>query len=336
MTRARADIRAYIGKFGIFQLFLTLNPGPSHAPVFQVFFGDRSITLDTKNPSLPTSKARASRVADDPVAASDYFHFHINAVFQYLLGWDIRKGKSTLEGGIFGRLSAFYLVKEHSMRGQLHCHSLIWLEGGMNPSVLRAKMQSDEEFQERYLRFFDELLMHGYPSSDGNQEGPPQPTGRKPRQERPPHPSDPDYSDQFDVDHSLLAHEVQRHRCTFTCFKGGRKSCRFLFPHEVVPLSSFDSETNSIHLRVQHPLINWHSPALLVATRHNHDLKAVQSGKSGAAAASYITSYTTKSEETPANQISMINTVYERLGSATTSIADTRSLLCKCVMQFGR
>ncbi|KAE8250215.1 hypothetical protein A4X13_0g4891 [Tilletia indica] len=335
MTRARADIRAYIGKFGIFQLFLTLNPGPSHSPVFQIFFGDQSVTLDTRSPTLPTSKARAARVADDPVAASDYFHFHINAVFQYLLGWDIRKRKSTPKGGLFGHVAAFYLVKEHSMRGQLHCHSLIWLKGGVNPATLRARMHDDEEFRDRYLQFFDSLLMHGYPDSDVQQEGP-QPTHRKPRQERPPHPTDADYVEQFNGDHSLLAHEVQRHRCTFTCFKGGRDSCRFLFPHEVVNESSFDPETNSINLRVQHPLINWHNPALLVATRHNHDLKAVQSGKSGAAAASYITSYTTKSEETPANQISMINTVYERLAKTTDTAPDTRSLLSKCVMQFGR
>ncbi|KAE8248570.1 hypothetical protein A4X13_0g5554, partial [Tilletia indica] len=335
MTRARADIRAYVGKFGIFQLFLTLNPGPSHSPVFQILFGDRTITLDTKDPKLPSSKARAARVADDPVAASDYFHFHVNAVFQYLLGWDIRKKKSTIDGGLFGRLSAFYLVKEHSMRGQLHCHCLIWLEGGMNPSALRARMQTDEEFRQRYLQFFDDLLTHGYPSTDGTQQEPSS-TKRKPRQERPPFPSESDYAEQFTQDHSLLAHEVQRHRCTFTCFKGGRDSCRFLFPHEVVEHSTFDPDSNSIQLRVQHPLINWHNPTLLVATRHNHDLKAVQSGKSGAAAASYITSYTTKSEETPANQISMINTVYERLAATTESVTDTRTLLSKCVMQFGR
>ncbi|KAE8238159.1 hypothetical protein A4X06_0g8967, partial [Tilletia controversa] len=33
MIRARADIRAYVGHHGIFHLFLTLNPGPSHSPV---------------------------------------------------------------------------------------------------------------------------------------------------------------------------------------------------------------------------------------------------------------------------------------------------------------
>ncbi|KAE8220701.1 hypothetical protein CF319_g5812 [Tilletia indica] len=336
MNRARADIKAYVGRYGIFQLFLTLNPGPTHSPVFQIFFGDRSVTLETQAPQLPSSKERGARVADDPVAASDYFHFHISAIFQFLLGWDIRKGQSSTQGGLFGRLAAFYLVKEHSMRGQLHCHCLIWLEGGLNPASLRSQMRSDSEFKDRYLAFFDDLLMHGYPSTGNDEQAPPAPTTRKPRQERPVRPSADTYDADFREDHHLLAQEVQLHRCTFTCFKGGRESCRFLFPHELQETSTFDEETNSIALRVQHPLVNWHNPHLLVATRHNHDLKAVQSGKSGSAAASYITSYTTKSEETPANQISMINTVYDRMADQGMDSSDPRSVLSRCVMQFGR
>ncbi|KAE8217541.1 hypothetical protein CF319_g8392 [Tilletia indica] len=93
----------------------------------------------------------------------------------------------------------------------------------------------------------------------------------------------------------------------------GRTSCRFIYPHDLNPRSHYDLDTNSINLRIRDPLINWHNPSLLVATRHNHDLKSVQSGRSGVAAASYITSYATKSEETPANQISMIKTVLERM-----------------------
>ncbi|KAE8229295.1 hypothetical protein CF326_g5740 [Tilletia indica] len=69
MIRARADIRGYIGHHGIFQLFLTLNPGPTHSPVFHIFFGDRTIRLDTQAPTMPSAKTRAIRVADDPVAA---------------------------------------------------------------------------------------------------------------------------------------------------------------------------------------------------------------------------------------------------------------------------
>ncbi|KAE8221158.1 hypothetical protein CF319_g5436 [Tilletia indica] len=398
MDLARADIRAMIGHFGIFQLFLTINPTATHSPIFHIFYGDDSVKLDTRAPLLPKANARAIRVADDPVAGSDFFHFHVYAIFQFLFGWDIRRNESTAQGGILGRIAGFFTVKEHNMRGQLHCHSVIWLAGGMNPADLRAKMKTDQEFCDRYLRFFDDIISHGHlpqPSPSGptvptttttatsintdtdivKQAEPPSgrssstfpsaaataanlPTSlsdqspdapivaekmpessdsaRHPRQERPIPPADPAYKDVFKSDHGLLAEEVQVHQHTFTCYKGGRESCRFFFPHELNERSTFDAETNSINLRIQHPLINWHNPLLLVATRHNHDLKAVQSGKSGSAAASYITSYTTKSDETPANQISMINTVYERLANNQEHDVNAHGLLTRCVMQFGR
>ncbi|KAE8216956.1 hypothetical protein CF319_g8839, partial [Tilletia indica] len=65
-------------------------------------------------------------------------------------------------------------------------------------------------------------------------------------------------------------------------------------------------------------------------------VKAIQSGKSGVAATSYITSYATKSDETPANQVSMIQTYYERMASLEQDTSRAETLLAKCVMQFGR
>ncbi|CAD6981164.1 unnamed protein product, partial [Tilletia controversa] len=158
MNRARADIRSYVGEHGIFQLFLTLNPRPEHAPSFQIFFGDTTVELNLRAPQMPPRSTRAIRVADDPVAAADYFHFQVAAIFQYLFGWDIRSKASTPEGGILGRLSAFFFAKEHTMRGQLHGHALLWLEGGLNPGDLRRKLHQDEEFQSRYLAFMDDII----------------------------------------------------------------------------------------------------------------------------------------------------------------------------------
>ncbi|KAE8216207.1 hypothetical protein CF319_g8945, partial [Tilletia indica] len=389
MNLARAEIRSYIAEFGIFQLFLTLNPNPLHSPVFQIFYGDGSVKLDIPIPVLPSAHERAARVADDPVSASDYFHFHVQAVFQYLLGWDLTAKRSTPEGGLFGHLAAFYMVKEHTMRGQLHGHILIWLQGGLNPQRLRDRLKADNEFQTRYLRFMDTVIQHHLPDevvdltpdsineqdrqrprtttnttpgcvepadpngsaatrnasttvnpntstahqSRGQAGGP---TSRKPRQERPPDPSAPDFDATFIQDHRLLGEEVQRHSHTSTCFKGGRTSCRFLFPHDLCPATHYDEDTNSVSLQVKDPTVNWHNPALLVATRHNHDLKSVQSGRSGVAAASYITSYSTKSEETPFNQVSMIQTVFERMALYGETTDATKTLMTKCVMQFGR
>ncbi|KAE8193416.1 hypothetical protein CF335_g5594 [Tilletia laevis] len=334
MNRARADIRSYVGKFGIFQLFMTLNPSPLHSPIFQIFYGDTSVTLDTSTPTLPSASERAKRVADDPVSASDFFHFHLASVFNFLFGWDVRKSKSTPEGGLLGPLSAFFVVKEHTMRGQLHGHILIWLEGGLNPSDLRQRMRDQVEFRERYLAFMYDIISHELPNpsqfcSDDHKH-------RHPRQELCPDPSTPDYMRLFEVDHKLLGEAVQRHRCQPTCHKGGQAGCRFLFPHDLNKAPFFDVESSSIMPRVNDATVNWHNPSLLVATRHNHDLKSVQSGKSGMAAASYITTYATKSEETPANQVQMIKTVSERLDALGEETDNVQRMLSKCVMQFGR
>ncbi|KAE8219159.1 hypothetical protein CF319_g7097 [Tilletia indica] len=337
MNLARAEIRSYIGEHGIFQLFLTLNPSPLHSPVFQVFFGDTGVNLNIPVPMDISSHERSLRVADDPVAASDYFHFHVHAVFKYLFDWDFKAKQSTPKGGLLGQLAAFYMVKEHTMRGQLHGHILIWLQGGLNPKQLRQKLREDVSFQERYLQFLDSTIQHHLPdeatvSSPGSNSD----ATRKPRQERPPDPASEHFAQTFLTDHRLLGEEVQRHKCTSTCFKGGRTSCRFFFPHDLCPNTHFEAVTNSVMLKIQDPTINWHNPALLVATRHNHDLKSVQSGKSGVAAASYITSYTTKSDETPLNQVSMIQTVFERMATYAEETPATKALLTKCGMQFGR
>ncbi|KAE8238053.1 hypothetical protein A4X13_0g8535, partial [Tilletia indica] len=336
MNLARAEIRSYIGEHGIFQLFLTLNPSPLHSPVFQVFFGDTGINLNIPVPMDLSAHERSVRVADDPVAASDYFHFHVHAVFKYLFGWDFTLKQSTPQGGLLGQLAAFYMVKEHTMRGQLHGHILIWLKGGLNPDRLREKLRADTAFQERYMRFMDSLIQHHLPDAGTPPSTVRNDTTRKPRQERPPDPSSEDFAQTFDTDHRLLGEEVQRHKCTSTCFKGGRQSCRFLFPHDLCSTTHFEADSNAIMLQVKDATINWHNPALLVATRHNHDLKSVQSGKSGVAAASYITSYATKSDETPLNQVSMIQTVFERMATYAEDTSATKTLLTKCVMQFGR
>jgi hypothetical protein len=64
---------------------------------------------------------------------------------------------------------------------------------------------------------------------------------------------------------------------------------RFLFPHEVVENSSFNTDTNSFLLRCLQPFINWFNPYILVCARHNHDLKCILSEK---AAMFYISDYT--------------------------------------------
>ncbi|KAJ3751900.1 hypothetical protein EV360DRAFT_6083, partial [Lentinula raphanica] len=109
----RNDIRSYFSYFGMGHLFLTLNPSAVHSPVFQAFFGDQSVDLSQQFPHLPEKRIqRAYRVAQDPVAASDFFDFMIQRTFEDLFGWDFASGSSNVDGGILGKLRAFYGTPE--------------------------------------------------------------------------------------------------------------------------------------------------------------------------------------------------------------------------------
>ncbi|EKM76024.1 hypothetical protein AGABI1DRAFT_15956, partial [Agaricus bisporus var. burnettii JB137-S8] len=108
----RNEIRNYFGHFGLPHLFLTFNPSPANSPLFLVMAGNKSINLLERMPEIPRARERAMLLAKDPVAAADFFEFCVTALFSHLLGWDYGKQRSTSQGGILGKLRAFYGTTE--------------------------------------------------------------------------------------------------------------------------------------------------------------------------------------------------------------------------------
>ncbi|KIO18350.1 hypothetical protein M407DRAFT_84039, partial [Tulasnella calospora MUT 4182] len=106
------EIRAYMGYFRLPAIYLTMNPSPMHSPIFQVMCGDKTIDLSKRFPMLVGSRERALQLASDPVAAADFFNFSIEWLFQKMLGWNPETRKSSLQGGILGRLKAYYGTAE--------------------------------------------------------------------------------------------------------------------------------------------------------------------------------------------------------------------------------
>lgn len=49
-----------------------------------------------------------------------------------MLGYDIVN--KTASEGIFGTVKAYYGCVEAQGRGTLHCHMMVWLEGGLDPN----------------------------------------------------------------------------------------------------------------------------------------------------------------------------------------------------------
>ena len=70
--------------------------------------GDELVDLRKQFPFVVPSKERALRLAQDPVAAADFFDFCVASIFQHLFGWDYHNRKSSNDRGILGHLQALY------------------------------------------------------------------------------------------------------------------------------------------------------------------------------------------------------------------------------------
>jgi len=114
------EIWKYCGFFGLWHIYITLNPNVAHSPIFQVMFGGETINLTKHFPILVSAHEWAVQLVKDPIAGADFFNFCIKCILQYMFGWDYDKQESIPSGGILGKLEAFYSSLEFTDRGILH------------------------------------------------------------------------------------------------------------------------------------------------------------------------------------------------------------------------
>ncbi|KAG1805862.1 uncharacterized protein BJ212DRAFT_1243159, partial [Suillus subaureus] len=80
----------------------------------------------------------------------------------------------------------------------------------------------------------------------------------------------------------------------------------FLFPHEVIELSHFEPETNSVIFMCKDLYVNYFNPYILMFCRHNHDIKCILSGKGAKVAMFYISDYITKMDSKTYEMLSLL------------------------------
>ncbi|OSC97384.1 hypothetical protein PYCCODRAFT_1448041 [Trametes coccinea BRFM310] len=179
-----------------------------------------------------------------------------------------------LEGGVLGVTKAYYGCVEAQGRGTLHCHMMVWVEGGLNPKELeeRLKDANDSSFGKRLVNFLDDTIWNFVPS-------------------------DLRHFRQLDI--RRLAMKNQYHTHSATCYKycgDGPRQCRFdLDEANVIPESKIDVETGELTLRILNGLVNNYNPTILEAMRCNMDIQYIGSGEEAKAIIYYITDYITKS-----------------------------------------
>ncbi|KAF8212804.1 hypothetical protein K438DRAFT_1662306, partial [Mycena galopus ATCC 62051] len=264
----------------------------------------------------------------------------MKAFISALLGYDPEH--KDLDGGILGVVKAYYGCVEAQGRGTLHCHMLVWVEGGLNPNEIKKRAlrtdETDVEFGRRLLAFLDDTISNYIPEN-------PEPTLTVPSDQH--HPcsvrgipteSDESFSTERQKDLRNVVLQCQSHSHSKTCFKYWHgppepKTCRFdLHEDNFRAISCFDPETGEIQLRCLNGLVNNFNATMIEALRNNMDIKFIGSGASAKGILYYITDYITKSQLKTHVAFAMLELAVKKLGSYN-PLEDDMTIRAKKLLQ---
>ncbi|KAJ7215440.1 hypothetical protein GGX14DRAFT_359631 [Mycena pura] len=224
----------------------------------------------------------------------------MKAFISCLLKYDPKQ--RDLEGGVFGVVKGYYGCVEAQGRGTLHCHMLVWIEGGLNPNEIKRRVLEDPEFQHRLITYLEDSISNSIPP-DPNPDLEIPSSVHNPCSVRGLDPATHKATGEARrKDMHLLVKQCQWHEHSKTCYKywkgpGQPKECRFdLDPSNTRPETTVDPETGEICLRCLDGLVNNFNSTILEALRCNMDIKFIGSGASAKAILYYITDYITKSQ----------------------------------------
>ncbi|KAJ7214545.1 hypothetical protein GGX14DRAFT_336174, partial [Mycena pura] len=246
------------------------------------------------------------------------------------------------EGEIFGVVKGYYGCVEAQGRGTLHCHMLVWLEGGLNPDEIKRQVVADPDFKDRLLAYLEDNISNAIPSDPvpnatlpSSLYNPCSVRGVNPAAD----PSDMVNRQLREKDLHFLAKQCQSHTHSKTCYKYWKgppepKDCRVdLDSSNFRPESTVDSETGEICLRCLDGMVNNFNATILEAIRCNMDIKFIGSGTSAKAILYYITDYITKAAQLKAHiAYAALELAVKKLGEFNPD-EDELTTRAKCMLQ---
>ena len=326
----RNQIKSLIVDQGLPHFYITINPADVFNPLVK-FLAGSDIDIDKCLPSDHEYYQQALLVAKNPAAAARFFNVYMKAFIFAVLGYDEKNRNS--DGGILGKVKAYYGTVEAQGRGTLHCHMMVWVEGGLHPDEIKRKIveDKDDNFQHRLVAFLDDTI---------STELPPDPDPSMPAYNpcavrHPPPCADQVLAEQKDK--HLLALRCQYHTHSKTCFKYDPRKCRFELGDDkkLRPITTVNADTGEIELRCLHSLVNNFNHTMLSTMRCNMDIKYIGSGASAKAVVFYITDYITKSQLQAHVAYAALELAYKKLGEVNVSDDDVtlraKRLLQRCV-----
>ena len=198
--------------FGPPSLWLTINPSDIHDPIAQVMTGADIDLDDFTSQAGPNGKQRANNIANDPYAASKFFHFMIETIFETLLGIKVSSYQVKSELGVLGKIGAYFGVVECQGRGTLHFHCLIWLKDSPSGDHIQQLLKS-EEFRQRMQSYIKANIRAYMPGLEDEETVKAMPARADVAFNRPPDPDHVNYGENVRSFELQLARAEQIHVC---------------------------------------------------------------------------------------------------------------------------
>jgi hypothetical protein len=143
----RSKIRGLIVRGGMPAIWITGNPSDLRNPLVLLLAGVEIA------PPAANAAMRHAIATSNPVAVAQFFHHTCKGIFDGLLR------SHTGQAGIFGQVSNHFAVVETNGRGMLHFHGLIWVTGNIAFSTLRQRVQQDQNFAFRMIRYLESIIV---------------------------------------------------------------------------------------------------------------------------------------------------------------------------------
>ncbi|CAF2187869.1 unnamed protein product [Rotaria magnacalcarata] len=115
----RVELHSQIFFSGLPNIFITINPCDLHHPLAMKF------------------------AASHPVSIARFFNKLTSTVLSTLVGYDLNRHESHADGGVLGKIYAYYGTVEESGRGALNLHILLWLADNKHPYELRTSIKNE-------------------------------------------------------------------------------------------------------------------------------------------------------------------------------------------------
>lgn len=92
---------------------------------------------------VPRYWDQALLIAKNPIIGAWFFNIIMKAFIKSVLGFD--PSHCSLDSGVLGVVKGYYGCVKSQGCGTLHCHMLVWVEGGLNLNEIRDKVMKEEE-----------------------------------------------------------------------------------------------------------------------------------------------------------------------------------------------